>query len=173
MGDPASALDLSPAVDLSQESLRDEIRSRALKLLTTREHSRLELSRKLTQRGYPTAEVDAVVDALVSDDLLSEERLVSAYVRERLDKGFGPLRIRYELREKGVSADRIEPHLELGDEALSECLRQAYNKRFGDEGFSDRREQARRSRFLEYRGFPHRLIARFLDSDRDSDRADD
>ncbi len=158
--------DPDPAVDLSDEALRDEIRSRALKLLTTREHSRIELSRKLLHRGYPVPEIEVVLDTLVADDLLSEERLVSAYVAERLGKGFGPLRIRYELREKGVSDARIEPHLDLGDETLIECLQQAYRKRFGDNGFDDRREQAKRSRFLEYRGFPPRLIARFLSADR-------
>lgn len=160
MGDPAAA------VDRSEDGLRDEIRSRALKLLTTREHSRLELSRKLLHRGYPAPEIEVVLDALVADDLLSEERLVSAYVAERLGKGFGPLRIRYELREKGLSDAKIEPHLNLSDETLVECLRQAYRKRFGEDGFDDRREQAKRSRFLEYRGFPQRLIARFLNADR-------
>lgn len=160
MGDPAAA------VDRSEDGLRDEIRSRALKLLTTREHSRLELSRKLLHRGYPAPEIEVVLDALVADDLLSEERLVSAYVAERLSKGFGPLRIRYELREKGLSDAKIEPHLNLSDETLVECLRQAYRKRFGEDGFDDRREQAKRSRFLEYRGFPQRLIARFLNADR-------
>lgn len=158
-----------PAVVLSDEALYDEIRSRALKLLTTREHSQLELSRKLLKRGYPAPAIDAVLEALVADDLLSEERLVSAYVAERLGKGFGPLRIRYELREKGLSDAKIEPHLDLGDEALFECLRQTYRKRFGDAGFDDRREQAKRSRFLEYRGFPQRLIARFLNADRVDD----
>ncbi|MBK5942089.1 regulatory protein RecX [Halochromatium roseum] len=156
MGDPA------PATPLPAGALRDEIHSRALKLLTTREHSRLELARKLRQRGYPAPEIEAVIDALVADDLLSEERLIAAYVAERLAKGFGPVRIRYELREKGLSDEKIQPYLELEEETLVECLSMAYRKRFGDEAIGDRREQAKRSRFLEYRGFPRDLIARFL-----------
>jgi len=150
------------AAPLSETSLRDEIQSRALKLLTTREHSRLELSRKLRHRGYPAPEVDAVLDALMATGLLSEERLVSAYVTERLAKGFGPVRIRFELREKGLSDDQIQPYLELEEEKLLEYLRLAYQKRFAEEERCDRREQAKRSRFLEYRGFPPGLIARFL-----------
>jgi regulatory protein len=160
MGDPV------PAAPLPEGSLRGEIQSRAVKLLTTREHSRLELARKLRRRGYPTPEIDAVLDALAADDLLNEERLVSAYVTERLAKGFGPLRIRYELREKGLSDDKIQPHLELADETILECLRLAYRKRFGNDGICDRREQAKRSRFLAYRGFPNDLIARVLNADR-------
>jgi regulatory protein len=144
----------------------DEIRSRALKLLTTREHSRLELARKLGRRGYPASAVDAVLDALIADDLLSEERLVAAYVAERLDKGFGPLRIRFELREKGLSDDQIEPYLSLDDEALIHCLGAVYRKRYGERPIADPRDQQKRSRFLEYRGFPSRLIARFLSAER-------
>lgn len=144
----------------------DEIRSRALKLLTTREHSRLELSRKLRRRGYPAGDVEAVLDALIADDLLSEERLVAAYVAERLEKGFGPVRIRFELREKGLSDAQIEPYLSLEDEALMQCLEAVYRKRYGERTIDDPRDQQKRSRFLEYRGFPPRLIARLLNAER-------
>ncbi|MBK5931410.1 regulatory protein RecX [Halochromatium salexigens] len=144
------------------DALFEEIRSRALKLLSTREHSRLELARKLCQRGYPEAAVETVIESLVANELLSEERLIAAYVAERLAKGFGPLRIRAELREKGLSDERVQPYLELDDQTLSDCLTQAYRKRFGETEAEDQREQAKRARFLEYRGFPSRVIARFL-----------
>jgi regulatory protein len=141
---------------------QDEIRSRALKLLTTREHSRLELSRKLRRRGYDAAAVDEVLDALQAEELLSEERLIAAYVAERLSKGFGPLRIQFELREKGLSDDQIHPYLKHDDESMLQFLAQAYRKRYGDQPIVGVRDQSKRSRFLEYRGFPPRLIARFF-----------
>ena len=150
------------SVPEAPDGLFEEIRSRALKLLSTREHSRLELARKLRQRGYPDAAVETVIESLVANELLSEERLIAAYVSERLSKGFGPVRIRAELREKGLSEETFQPYLELEDQALIDCLTQAYRKRFGEHEAEDRREQAKRARFLEYRGFPPRLIARFL-----------
>lgn len=143
-------------------SQHEEIRSRALKLLTTREHSRLELSRKLRRRGYDGDAVDAVLDALEADDLLSEERLIAAYVAERLGKGFGPLRIQFELREKGLSDAQIDPYLSQDDESLLHCLALAYRKRYGEQPIDGVREQSKRSRFLEHRGFPPRLIAHFF-----------
>jgi regulatory protein len=145
-------------------ALHDEIRSRALKLLSNREHSRLELARKLCQRGYPPEAVQAVVEALVANELLSEERLVEAYVAERLGKGFGPLRIRAELRDKGVADALIQPHLALDDQRLLDYAARADRKRFGDAAAADRQEQVRRARFLEYRGFPSALIARLMSS---------
>jgi regulatory protein len=155
-GGPAPALGDAPL---------SEIRSRALKLLTNREHSRRELARKLLRRGYPGADVERVLDQLVDEDLLSEARLVAAYVAERLDKGFGPVRIRFELREKGLSEALIEPHLAIDDAELLQRITLAHNKRFGDTAMDDPRERARRARFLEYRGFPPQLVARFLSGD--------
>jgi SOS response regulatory protein OraA/RecX len=71
---------------------------------------RQELARKLRARGYAADAIDAVLDQLERDDLLSESRLVEHYVAERLHKGFGPVRIRFELREKGLSDARIDPN---------------------------------------------------------------
>jgi regulatory protein len=139
-----------------------EIRSRALKLLTTREHSRYELWRKLHLRGYPAEAVNAVLDALAADGLLSEERLLAAYVAERLDKGFGPLRIRAELQAKGLSDAAIDPHLNLDDAAYLERMTVVDAGKFGRAPADDRQTLAKRARFLEYRGFPAHLIARVL-----------
>jgi regulatory protein len=158
---PASAAEGAGA----EHALIAEVRNRAVKLLANREHSRLELARKLAARDYPSNAIGVVLDALERDGLLSEARLVEAYVAERLAKGFGPLRIRLELREKGLPDDLVEPHVELGDERCIALLRTAHNRRFGAQAPADARERAKRGRFLEYRGFPPRLIARLLDSD--------
>lgn len=142
-----------------------EIRSRALKLLTSREHSRYELWRKLYRRGYPAEDVNAVLDQLSAEGLLSEERLLAAYVAERLEKGFGPLRIRAELQAKGLSDAAIDPHLDLQDDQCLALMARVDAGKFGQEPPNDRRTLAKRARFLEYRGFPAHLIARALDAD--------
>ncbi|NJM12471.1 MAG: hypothetical protein HC889_11860 [Synechococcaceae cyanobacterium SM1_2_3] len=50
------------------------IRAKALELLTRREHSRLELRQKLSQRGFPTERIEAALDQLVAERLLDEGR---------------------------------------------------------------------------------------------------
>jgi len=142
-----------------------DLKARAVKLLGTREHSRRELARKLLARGYGAEAVDSVLDELEQDGLLSEARLAEAYVAERLQKGFGPVRIRCELQEKGLSDAQIEPHLTLDDEQCLALLALAHDRRFGAGSRSDRPTLAKRARFLEYRGFPSHLIARFLNGD--------
>lgn len=142
-----------------------EIRSRALKLLTTREHSRYELWRKLYRRGYPAEAINTVLDQLATEGLLSEERMLAAYVTERLNKGFGPLRIRAELQAKGLPDTAINPHLNLQDEQCLALMTRIDAGKFGHNPPNDRRTLAKRARFLEYRGFPAHLIARALNTD--------
>lgn len=134
----------------------------ALKLLGIREHSRLELSRKLAARGFSPSEVGPVLDRLAAQGALDEDRLAELYVAERIRKGFGPLRIRRELQEKGLPDSAIEPHLSAMAGDWPAHLAAAHARRYGAEPPGDRDELARRARFLEQRGFPSEAIRRFL-----------
>ncbi|MEA3278541.1 MAG: regulatory protein RecX [Pseudomonadota bacterium] len=133
-----------------------------MKLLSAREHSRLELARKLMTRGYAQTAVDEVLGSLREQGLLSEERMTESYVAERLRKGFGPLRVRQELRQRGIPDALIESHLERSSHEWLELIAAVHEKKFGPDRTADARELARRARFLEYRGFPSELILRFL-----------
>jgi regulatory protein len=121
--------------------------------------------RKLKGRGHGEADVLSVVEALSSRGLLSEARLAEAYVAERLNKGFGPLRVRQELHRKGLSDDLIDPHLNLSNAEWRDRIAAVHRKKYGSVPASDPKERARRARFLEYRGFPTDLIRRFLAGD--------
>lgn len=134
----------------------------ALKLLAAREHSRLELARKLGTRGFAPAQVAAVIDRLTLEGALDETRLAEHYVSERAGKGFGPLRILAELREKGLPETLIAPHLQGLEGAWPDTLAAAHDRRFGPTRPTDRADYARRGRFLEQRGFPPEMIRRYL-----------
>lgn len=134
----------------------------AIKLLAAREHSRLELVRKLGARGFGEGEIAPVLDRLTAAGSLNESRMAELYVAERVRKGFGPLRIRRELIDKGLSETAIEPHLDPMAGDWPERLAEVHNRRFGPGAPSDRQELARRARFLEQRGFPSEAIRRFL-----------
>ncbi len=133
-----------------------------MRLLAAREHSRLELDRKLSRRGFAPDAIAGLLDELIREGALCESRLAESYVTERLSKGFGPLRIREELRRKGLAEDLIDPHLRLNDDEWLERIGAVYDRRYGLDGPADSKEKARRARFLEGRGFPASLIGRFL-----------
>ncbi len=90
--------------------------------------------------------------------------MAEAYVAERTRKGFGPARIRSELRRKGLERDCIDQYLVPDRDHLLESIKKVHDRKYGEELPGDPKERARRGRFLEYRGFPGDLIRRFLDS---------
>jgi len=134
----------------------------ALRLLSRRDHSRRELAAKLLGKGYPAAGVIGVLDDLAATGLQSDERMADAYVNERLRRGFGPLRIRQELRERGVAEEVIQACLDLPPGDWLALMDGVATRKFGLAKAGERKEVARRARFLEYRGFPTELIGRYL-----------
>ena len=73
------------------------IRSSALDLLASREHTKFELYRKLISKGFESCDVVAIIQELEKQGLQSDERFVENYIIVRSKRGFGPLRIEAEL----------------------------------------------------------------------------
>jgi regulatory protein len=134
----------------------------ALELLARREHSRHELRQKLVHRGFDADEVSALLDGLSAERLQSDARFVESYVHARQTRGFGPGRIRMELKERGIADLLIEQQVDERADHWRELLRVQYRKRYGDSSICDYAERARRGRFLQQRGFSTEMVARFL-----------
>jgi regulatory protein len=135
----------------------------AVRLLAGREHSRLELQRKLAARQRDGAIVDSVLDGLERQGLLSDARFVENYVEQRSRKGYGPLRIRAELAGRGIDGELVADGFDAAGIDWEELLAGVALRKFGDQPAADARELARRGRFLEQRGFPVGLVRRYLD----------
>jgi regulatory protein len=130
-----------------------EIRRSALDLLARREHSRLEMLRKLKLRGASADQCEAVIEQLQEDGLLSDERFCEAYVHSRVQRGYGPQRLSEELRERGVDDHIIHAVIGL-DWNWSERAESAFAKRFPEGPARDNRGRAKQLNFMRYRGFP-------------------
>ncbi|MBK1717598.1 RecX family transcriptional regulator [Thiocystis violacea] len=113
-------------------------------------------------RGLGSSAVDGALERLLAQGAVNEARLAEHYVAERVGKGFGPLRIRGELREKGLDATLIDRYLEPMSEEWPSCLARVHDRRFGPEPPTDRADYAKRARFLEQRGFTPDSIRRLL-----------
>ena len=137
----------------ASEDRSGEIEHKLVELLARREHSRQELLRKLEQRGYAGDEVTPVLEALAAQGLQSETRFAEHYARGREQRGYGPVRIRQELRERGIDDGLIATALEALEVDWFAAARAARHKRFGAAAPADFREQARQLRFLNNRGF--------------------
>lgn len=130
-----------------------EVRNVAMKLLAQREHSRYELQSKLLIRRYDREAVEKILDELSLDNLQSDVRFARSYTRMKMQRGFGPIRIRQELHDRGIDDDLIEECLSISlDEWMQEIIK-VRRKKFGDDAPHDYEECAKQMRFLQYRGF--------------------
>ena len=139
-----------------------------LGLLARREHSVEELRGKLASRGYEAKEVETTLHHLVERGLLSDERFAEAFLRSRRKRGQGPLKIRAQLMQRGVSADMIDAALSGAGVDWERCADAARRRRFGDSPPAGRSERARQARFLTARGFSSGQVAEALLSERQS-----
>ena len=138
-----------------------ECRKKAMDLLARREHSRQELVRKLTSREYEESEILLTLDKLAEDDLQSDHRFTEAYIQSRINKGFGPVKIGIELRERGVTDVLIEECLGAHKDSWIELATAQQQKKFRTKP-DDFTERARQARFLQNRGFSVEQIQHVL-----------
>ncbi len=148
-----------------------DLRLQAMNLLARREHLRQELALKLSKRfGAEAAdEIAVVLDELEGEDLLSDKRFTESYIRQRVGKGYGPDRIRQELRQKGVDGESLEIALEDADVDWVAQAAEVRLKKFGSSSPTDFKEKARQMRFLNYRGFGGEFAGAALDFDAGAD----
>jgi len=138
------------------------VRRAAMDLLARREHGRVELTRKLRQRGAPQELIDGALDRLAEEGLLSESRYIESFVSSRARAGYGPVRIREELAQRGLPRAAIEQALDEAEVDWGEQLRELWQRRFAGQLPTDMRDKARQARFLAYRGFSQEQIGRLL-----------
>ena len=145
--DCGEAAEAAPPIDPA------DIRFAAMNLLARREHSRWELLRKLRRR-FPDEQLLATeLQRLIDENLLSDERYAQSYAWQRSGRGYGPLRVRQEMRERGLSDSEIASAFDHVERDWFALATEAFHKKFGEPGRVDIKEKARRIRFMQYRGF--------------------
>lgn len=130
-----------------------DIRIAAMDYLARREHSRLELRRKLKKRFDDDELVEQQLERLVEENLQSDARYAESFVRQRFNRGHGPLRIRQEMRQRGVPDGDIQQALESENFDWFASARSVLARKYGDAPAVELKQKAKRSRFMQYRGF--------------------
>jgi regulatory protein len=143
------------------------LRTRALGYLARREHSRLELQRKLAPHAPTPQELSSVLDALEERGFLSATRAMEQIVHMRKNR-FGSLKIVHELREKGIEENLIADILPNLRETERKSAQEVWRKKFGVMP-ANAKEFGRQMRFLAARGFPAEVVRQLL---RDSGKDD-
>ncbi|MGZ4977104.1 MAG: regulatory protein RecX [Methylobacter sp.] len=147
------------------EALHDaaEIKEVCLRLLARREHSQKELLDKLVLRGFVRDKVQSVIDELAEQGWQNDLRYAESYARFRIQKGYGPIRVGYELKQNGITAFDLESIAQEEAGSWMALLEQVYGKKYSQDTVLERSEWVKRSRFLLHRGFSGAMISALFD----------
>ncbi|MCE7903521.1 MAG: regulatory protein RecX [Gammaproteobacteria bacterium PRO9] len=163
---PPGAADVTPV-------RRSSPRKTALDLLARREHSIAELRTKLSaraaDRGWRPEEIDSVLDKLIADGLLSEDRFLESFVGSHARRGHGPVWIRAELERRGIGGEAIAAVLASPEFNWSQFAVEVRIRKFGRVPPADFRARAKQAKFLQYRGFSADQVRAALGADLDEE----
>lgn len=146
------------------------LKGRALRFLSRREHSRLELRRKLAPHAESQEELDKVLDELEAARLLSNQRFAESLVYRKAER-FGSAVIRHELRSHALESAIVERQLASLEQTEQARARALWERRFGEPPDSPQ-ARARQIRFLMARGFRADVVRRVVGGRAEPDAPD-
>jgi regulatory protein len=166
-GAPAEGAPISPegASRAAKSKPVRSLKARALDALSRREYSRVELSRKLIPFVEEATSLDALLDALEHEGLLSDSRFVESVVHRRAAR-FGANRILSELKRHAVGDDlikQVDAQLRETEWARAQAV---WQKKYGQLP-QNGAERSKQARFLAMRGFSHGTIVKLLKGNED------
>jgi len=131
----------------------------AIYSLAMREHSRKELFDKLKRKDFSeNVDLDALLDELEEKNYLNEERFVESYIRSRIARGQGAVKIINDLRQRGITTLLINNAMQEADVDWFVLASEQREKKFGENKPVDFKEKAKQMRFLSSRGFSAEVI---------------
>lgn len=144
------------------------LKARALKYLSTREHSRIELGRKLSRYAEEGDDVEALLDFLEKNNWLSQERFAESLVHRRAGR-YGNSRVLAELQQHGVKGEELDELKSGLKETEVARAKEVWRRKFNRVP-QDAEERSKQMRFLMARGFSQGAIRSAL---RGGDEDDD
>lgn len=132
------------------------LKGRALRLLYGREHSRVELERKLKRFEEEPGILAQALDELQVKGFIDERRVIDSVLHRHAAK-FGTARIKQELQSKGLHPEAVSEALAGLRASELERAQEVWRKKFAQLP-QDALEAARQMRFLAARGFDSDVI---------------
>ena len=96
------------------------------------------------------------MDECIRLNLLSEERFVESRVRHRIGQGYGPERIKYDLKQHGIEEDKLHAHLEADELFWIKQAEQLILKKYATQDIATQKQKIQR--YLYQRGYSIRVI---------------
>ena len=149
------------------KNLNSDITKLITKYLSIREHSKLELQNKLSQKGHDLSDIRDCIDEFSSKNIQSDIRFTEEFIRSRLKKNKGPQLILSELITRGIADNIIQKKIsEISYQEWCKAAFLALNKKLNGSSVSIEQKDKIYS-FLISRGFDHKMIKYAMDEQKD------
>ncbi len=145
----------------------------ACRILGIREHSEKQIRTKLIKKGFESKDVAQAIKFLYQESWLSNERFCGSFIRSRVSKGQGKIRIEFELIQNEVAQNLINEAFEnenidwqiecekvLGKKISSihstnifSVIGESTNDKNIENNELDFKDKLKIERFMKYRGF--------------------
>jgi len=129
------------------------LRHKAIELLARREYSYAELEKKLLALSEDEATILTILDWLIEMELQSDERFTKMFLRSKAASGYGPVRIKLELKQKGINEYLIEDGFAALAFDWDEEVDRLVLKKVKDQSLDDSKLKNRVMGYLQRRGF--------------------
>lgn len=136
------------------------LKARALRLLAQREHSRLELERKLSPHETEPGTLAPALDWLQAKGFINEARVADSVVQRKAAR-MGTARIAQELSQKGLSHELVQDTVAALRNSEAERAQAVWMRKFGQPA-STLQARAKQLRFLAARGFSAEVVRRVV-----------
>lgn len=138
----------------SEHEQRQTLKDSAFRLLARREHSQFELRQKLAQKGWPKSWIVELVNWLAEEGWQSDERFAQSFVRDKLMQRQGRLKIIAQAtQQRGLDRELLEQVLAQHEVDWRSQCREVHARKFGEQPPEDKKQWAKRVRYLQQRGF--------------------
>lgn len=156
---------------MDEEGALKKAKNMALRLLTYRARSGKEVHEYLERKGFKEPVVQKTIDLLKEYNYLDDRKFTEEYINYRKNRGFGFIRIRYELIMKGIDKKIIDSAIDnnFNPDDDFERIKAILTKRIKtDQPFCEN-FLFKQSLFFKKRGFQDELIIRALNEYRVND----
>ena len=137
------------------------LRQAIISLLGRRDYSRKELYLKYKDRVESLEDLDIVLEDFAERGWQCDTRFCESFLNSRCYR-YGPIRLRFELSNKGITDDQIERALEALEMDWSAQASDILQRKYSALDTQDPKQKGKAYRFLAQRGFNSEHIQQAL-----------
>ena len=140
--------------NLLMDSEYSKARDYALNVLSSKSISSAELTKKILQKGYADIIASEVISELSELGYIDDEAYANLFLEYCTEKMWGKKKIRFEMKQKGLSDEIIENTLlDFNDDDCLEAMAQTIISKYGHEDITDIKIKNKIIRYFVSKGF--------------------